>query len=29
MTGTISLPKGKSDKDLVGEALMDKYGFKK
>lgn len=29
MTGIIKLPRGKSDRDVLTEALMDKYGVKK
>lgn len=29
MTGIIKLPNGKSDRDVLTEALMDKYGVKK
>jgi hypothetical protein len=29
MTGIIKLPRGKSDRDILTEALMDKYGVKK
>jgi hypothetical protein len=29
MTGIIKLPHGKSDRDVLTEALMDKYGVKK
>lgn len=29
VTGVISLPKGKSDRDVLTEALMEKYGIKK
>ena len=29
VTGVISLPKGKSERDVLTEALMEKYGVKK
>ncbi|HMN41993.1 MAG TPA: DUF6364 family protein [Phycisphaerales bacterium] len=29
MTGTISLPMGKTDRELVEDALMAKHGFKR
>ncbi len=28
LTGIISLPEGKTDRELITEALMDKYGLK-
>lgn len=28
-TGVVKLPRGKSDRDIVAEALADKYGFKR
>ncbi len=28
-TGIVKLPKGKSDRDLITEALMDRYGLRK
>jgi hypothetical protein len=27
-TGIVKLPKGKSDREILTEALMEKYGFK-
>jgi len=29
VTGAIRLPKGKSDRDVLTEALMEKYGIKR
>jgi hypothetical protein len=28
-TGLVKLPRGKNDRDIVAEALEEKYGFKK
>jgi hypothetical protein len=29
LTGVINLPRGKSERDVLAEALMEKYGIKK